>query len=235
MVTFDLWNTLIADMDYDTPRVNALLQALTTHGVARDRDTVRAAYDAAHVYAHHRSLDEAYRHVSCEERLAYILQQLHVDLPLGAQQALITAFEETILTAPPPLVPGAKEVLPALSPTYRLGIISDTGITPGRVLRRVLEAAQVLPFFGATIFSDETGYNKPHRRMFDAALAALGGTPATALHIGDLLETDVTGARRMGMTSVWLNRGGSTPPSHNVPGFEVATLSGLLTVLQALQ
>ncbi len=222
-------------MDYDTPRVDALQQALTAHGVARDCDTVRAAYDAAHTYAHHRSLDEAYRHVSCEERLGYILEQLHIDLPPGAQQALVTAFEETILTAPPPLVPGAKEVLTALSPTYRLGIISDTGITPGRVLRHVLEAAQVLNLFGATIFSDETGYNKPHRRMFDAALTALGGTPATALHIGDLLETDVIGARRRGMTSVWLNREGSTPPPHYAPDFEVATLPDLLTVLQALQ
>ncbi len=222
-------------MDYDTPRVDALQQALTAHSVTRDRDTVRAAYDAAHVYAHHRSLDEAYRHVSCEERLAYILQQLHVDLPLETQQTLVTAFEETILAAPPPLVPGAKQVLTALSPTYRLGIISDTGITPGHVLRRVLDAAQVLHFFGATIFSDETGYNKPHHRMFDAALTALGGTPAAALHIGDLLETDVIGARHMGMTSVWLNRGGSTPPLHHAPDYEVSTLPDLLTVLRALQ
>lgn len=222
-------------MDYDTPRVDALLQVLTAHGVACDRDAVRAAYDAAHAYAHHRSLAEAYRHVSCEERLAYILQQLHVDLPSGVQQSLVTAFEETILAAPPPLEPGAKQVLTALTPTYRLGIISDTGITPGRVLRRVLESVQVLHFFRATIFSDETGYNKPHRRMFDAALTALGGTPATALHIGDLLETDVTGARRMGMTSVWLNRSGSKPPINHAPDFDVSALPNLLTVLQTLQ
>jgi putative hydrolase of the HAD superfamily len=235
VVTFDLWNTLLSDMNADETRVGYLLQTLTDHGVSRDHEAVRAAYDAAHAHAHRISVDEEYRHVSCWERLAFILQRLRVDLPRAVQQSIVTNWEETILEAPPPLVQDAVPVLTALNPDYRLGIISDTGITPGRVLRRVLEAAQVLRFFRATVFSDETGYNKPHRRMFETALAALEGTPSEALHIGDLLETDVAGAHCMGMTTMWLNRGGPRPTRQYEPDFEVSSLPDLLDVLTAIQ
>ena len=139
--------------------------------------------------------------------------------------------EETILEKPPPLVENAKNVLEKLSSDYRMGIISDTGITPGRILRIVLEDAHVLGFFKATVFSDETGYNKPHKVMFETALKSLGGTPSEALHIGDLLETDVAGARSMGMKIVWLNRDGPVNTGQYVPDFEISKLPDLLDIL----
>jgi putative hydrolase of the HAD superfamily len=231
VVTFDLWNTLISDMNYADSRVGYLVKVLNEHGVSRDHEEVRDAYVEAHEYAHQISVDENYRHVSCLERMDYTLKRLSVDLPRNQRQYIVKTFEETILEKPPPLVKDAKNVLEKLSSDYRMGIISDTGITPGRILRLVLEDANVLGFFKATIFSDETGYNKPHKVMFETALNSLGGKPSEAVHIGDLLETDVAGAQSIGMKIVWLNRDGLANTGQYVPDFEISKLPNLLDIL----
>ena len=233
-VTFDLWNTLISDMNYDDLRVKYLGEVLNEHGVSRDYEEIRAAYVEAHEYAHQVWVDENYRHVPCLERLACILERLNVELPRNLTLHTARNFEETLLADPPPLVTDAKRVLQELSQDYGLGIISDTGVTPGRVLRRILEDAQVLDFFTCTIFSDETGYNKPHRVMFETALKSLGGKPSEAVHIGDLLQTDVAGAKSVGMMAVWLNSCGRVNKGQYLPDFEVSKLPDLLDILETI-
>jgi putative hydrolase of the HAD superfamily len=57
-----------------------------------------------------------------------------------------------------------------------------------------------LPYFQVTVFSNEFGWSKPHPRIFRHTLHALGGIePDEALHVGDLEELDVEGARRAGV------------------------------------
>ena len=70
----------------------------------------------------------------------------------------------------------------------------------GRVLRQVLDRHGLLPYFQVTVFSNEFGWSKPHPRIFRHTLHALGGIePDEALHVGDLEELDVEGARRAGV------------------------------------
>jgi putative hydrolase of the HAD superfamily len=232
VVTFDLWNTLISGTNYDDSRIGFLEETLSEHGVSRDHEEIRAAYVEAHEYAHQVWVDENYRHVPCLEILACILERLSVELPRNLRLHTAKKLEETILKKPPTLVKDAKNVLEELSPDYGLGIISDTGITPGRVLRLILEDAHVLDFFKCTIFSDETGYNKPHNVMFETALNSLGGKPSEAVHIGDLLKTDVAGAKSIGMKTVWLNTGGPVDKGQYTPDFEISRFPDLLDVLE---
>ena len=85
----------------------------------------------------------------------------------------------------------------------RIGIICDVGMTPSTTLRAHLERSGVLDLFDEWSFSDEVGVYKPDRRIFERALAALGGVPAErAAHVGDIRRTDVAGALGMGMTAV---------------------------------
>jgi putative hydrolase of the HAD superfamily len=50
------------------------------------------------------------------------------------------------------------------------------------------------------------GRVKPHPTIFQAALAALGVTPADAVMVGDSLEEDVEGARALGMRAILIDR-----------------------------
>ena len=55
------------------------------------------------------------------------------------------------------------------------------------------------------------GHVKPHRSIFEAALAALGAVPAEAAMVGDSYADDIEGARALGMRAILLDRDGRHP------------------------
>ena len=105
---------------------------------------------------------------------------------------------------PMQLTDGIASVLARLRERgVRLGIICDVGLTPSTTLRSYLADHDVLEYFDHWSFSDEVGAYKPSPTIFADALAGLGVVePSRAAHVGDLLRTDVSGARAMGMLSV---------------------------------
>lgn len=68
-------------------------------------------------------------------------------------------------------------------------------------------------FFDSVTYSQEAGAEKPAPAIFQRALARAGCAPSAAIHVGDSYPADVEGARRVGITPVWLAREGGTPPS----------------------
>jgi putative hydrolase of the HAD superfamily len=202
-LTFDFWGTLYEGAYGVGPRLALLDAALRRHGRRRDEETLRAAYDHAWSVAdrawrvEHRSLD-------VPGWLAEVLAFLRVDLPEQERAALRRPLEEVLLGhgEGPDLLPGVSEVVPRLARRYRLGLISDVGLTPGRVLRSLLHRDGLLPCFQALTFSDETGVTKPVPMVFHRTLRALSVRAEQAAHIGDLPETDLAGARAAGMRAV---------------------------------
>jgi HAD superfamily hydrolase (TIGR01549 family) len=61
----------------------------------------------------------------------------------------------------------------------------------------------VLPYVDAIVCSGDTGYVKPHPSTFLLALERLGVEAADAAMVGDGCETDMTGAKAVGMRTVW--------------------------------
>ena len=94
---------------------------------------------------------------------------------------------------------GSKEVLSKLSGEYELGVISNS---MSLASRRFLEDRGLAKYFKAFAVSGEVGYRKPHPRIFEFALEELGVKPEEAVHVGDLLEEDIAGAKGVGMYSV---------------------------------
>ena len=98
---------------------------------------------------------------------------------------------------------GARALLAALSRTgTRCVLVCDTGLTPGRVVRRLLDGQGLLEHLAVQAFSNEVGAPKPDPAPFLAAIEPLGVDPSDVWHVGDLKRTDVAGARGLGMTSV---------------------------------
>ncbi|MCA9719470.1 MAG: HAD-IA family hydrolase [Myxococcales bacterium] len=65
-------------------------------------------------------------------------------------------------------------------------------------LRPLLEALGVMDWIDLALISGELGVEKPDAEIFARACAALGVTPAEALHVGDSRGADVEGARAAG-------------------------------------
>jgi len=204
-ITFDLWNTVIENRFYGKQRLNYLIDFLQNHSYEISLDELEEKYNS--VLDRHRTTEKKFGliHFQLEDRLKELFFSMNLDITPLLLNKLIVDLEDMLLLNPPPLMDGVKETLDILSPNFKLGLISDTGITPGRVLRKVLEKHGILQYFQTTVFSNETGYLKPSSVMFETALKNLGIKSENAIHIGDLLQTDIKGAKEFGMKAIWIS------------------------------
>ena len=228
-VTFDLWNTLIIEKNYTELRVKAFRKALIEEGISRTLEEVLKAHEAA-TARYNKVWAEEHRHLPNEERLNLSLELLGVELPDNVKASVVREFAEAFLRDPPELNDGVVKTVRRLSAKMKLGIISDTGLTPGSVIRRYLSEKGLLSYFSATVFSDELGYCKPDVRAFMKALRLLGTKPAEAMHVGDLLRTDVAGAKAAGMKAVWLKVRDGEKVEGVVPDYVITSLPQLLKI-----
>lgn len=114
----------------------------------------------------------------------------------------------------------------------RLGVISNTFI-PGFVHDRHLEMTGLLEFLPVRVYSSEVGYRKPDKRIFQAALTRLGVPAAQTLFVGDLVKTDIIGARRMGMKTALKQPFANLRP-HRIADHVVRTIADLVELLPAM-
>jgi putative hydrolase of the HAD superfamily len=205
-VTFDFWNTLYTDAGTDRDalvdvRVGALREALAACGVAAsDEDLLLAHQDGFEAYT---LAWRDGRHYGARDQVEHVLRRFGAVSHDGVVERAARTIEETGIEARLRLLPGAAEVIPELAGAgIRLGLISDTGLTPGRVLLGFLEKDGLLPYFSTLTFSDETGFPKPDPRMFGRTLAGLGTLPRESLHVGDTPRSDIAGALWAGMFAV---------------------------------
>lgn len=202
-ITFDFWSTLYKSKTVDYAK--RLLQLKESVERGSGATLTPEQFEAAVRIAREtwsRTWAEGHRTMTADEWLAVMLRELNVSLQSDHMAEIQTGMENSVLNDLPGLVPEAKEVLPELAGHYRLAIISDTGITPGRVLRQLLEQDNLTSYFTHLTFSDEIGRSKPHSSAFLTTLAALDAAPAEAVHVGDLLRTDIAGAQAVGMRAV---------------------------------
>jgi FMN phosphatase YigB (HAD superfamily) len=148
-----------------------------------------------------RDAKESLQDVGPPGRWAILAEELGIPEGLIAYEVVERAYEDITLDPPPAPMPHVHESVRTLNELgYRLGVICNTGMAGGRVLRHVLERHGLLEYFDTTVFSNEFGWSKPHPEIFRHTLAELGGLePSAALHVGDMEELDVEGARRAGM------------------------------------
>jgi putative hydrolase of the HAD superfamily len=204
-VSFDFWNTLFTEPPggfafYRNHRRALLAEAVSIHRAVGHEEFERACHLEAE--RHNSVWQHEHRTLPAAERVEAILSQLNISVSEIELARLAERFEDGILEHPPVLVGGARQALEQLSPRYRLAIISDVGFSPGRVLRRVLDANGLLEIFDSLVFSDEAGRAKPHVEVFEATARSLEFDPNEIVHVGDLERTDIAGAKRAGYRAI---------------------------------
>jgi len=84
-------------------------------------------------------------------------------------------------------------------------------------------------FFEHALAAREAGVLKPDPRIFELLLERAGLGASQVVHVGDDAVADVDGARRAGLTPVWLNRRGCDWPAATLPApLTVRTLTELV-------
>jgi putative hydrolase of the HAD superfamily len=98
------------------------------------------------------------------------------------------------------------DTVPALVALRRAGLRLAVVSNWDERLERVVDGLGLTRFLDTVVYSSAIGYEKPDRRIFEAALDRLSLTPAEAAHAGDRLREDVEGALALGMTAVLVDR-----------------------------
>ncbi len=123
------------------------------------------------------------------------------------------------------------DVLPTLQALrahrYTLGVISDWGISLGRILRQL----NLTPYFDCLLVSAVTRYAKPSPALYELALQRANAVADYTLHVGDSYIYDVLGARAVGITPVLLDRSQSLEAS-NVDCLLIHSLNEVLDLLE---
>jgi len=87
---------------------------------------------------------------------------------------------------------------------YRLSVVSNFDHAPTAL--ELLKKFGIADFFEHIVISEEVGWRKPHRKIFEFALASLGESPSDVIFIGDNPEADIMGSSGCGIDSVWVKR-----------------------------
>ena len=208
-ISFDLWDTIVVDDSDELER--AALRLLSKHDERRALLHAAVPHRAlSDVVAACDEVDTAFRYAwkvehtnwTVDARLRRVFERLGEQPSEAAFQAAVEGWETMELLHSPRLIDGAAEAIAALASRYPLAICSDAIVSPGRVLRQLLEKHGVKQYFSSFAFSDEVGRSKPHRSMFDAAAAGLGVPVETMVHIGDRHSNDIDGPHQLGMKAI---------------------------------
>ncbi len=222
-VTFDFWETLVQESPENLRaqsdlRLAAIGKALERAGEPRGEAEIVEAYERSGQLLADRfwSLNRDLNH---QDQVRLVLECCVAGIARRMAPALfeelVEAYVSPVLAHPPALTPGAVEAVTGLAERgVTLGIISNTGRTPGIVLRQLLARHDLLWRFQVISYSDEVGYRKPGSEIFRLTLDRAGAHPSRAAHVGDNPLDDVTGARAVGMRGVHFAAGNRCHAAH---------------------
>ncbi|MCC7366248.1 MAG: HAD family hydrolase [Dehalococcoidia bacterium] len=88
---------------------------------------------------------------------------------------------------------------------YAMALVTNS-LFPARLFAARVAALGFAGYFGAIVTSSDAGHGKPHPAPYRAALDTLAVEPSDALFVGDREDTDVAGARALGMTALRVDR-----------------------------
>jgi len=204
VITIDFWNTLFDSsngLERNSLRLQKLKSAFETLGLVIPDEDYEKAMQEAWEYFNNIWRNEQ-RTISTYDALLFFWKYFNAPYVEELIRNVTHTFEQSILIYPPNLIGGVKETLNHLANNYKLAIVSDTGFSPGTVLRELLKIHGIYEYFSAFSFSNETGVAKPNPKAFLTVLNELNCKPENAIHIGDIEETDIQGAKNLNMFAI---------------------------------
>lgn len=249
-VAFDLWETLITDTpelsrQQERLRLRRMEEILVSQGHAELAERIEHAYRALW----HRCHDlywSADVDIPCRRQIEHFLEELSID-PARFDERLLADLEEAYAYAALEILPEAvadarESVIRLKSAGFGTGLISNTGRTPGYVLRGILDSLGLAASIDVMVFSNEHGQCKPQPSIFEELRRGLDLPPSEIVFVGDNLYVDVHGAQRFGMRAIHFDpptRGTAVAPpvEHGleiVPDARISSLAELMSAVERI-
>lgn len=202
-VIFDFIGTLTSVNNYSLEASTLKqYQAIVEAGFSVDEEDFLRAYSRAH---------EKYRLIRYEE-LVEVTNGVWISDALNCLgfktspedvrvKTAVNVFFEDYLTSLE-LNPCARRMLVRLSKRHKLGLVSNFTYAP--VIHAALRKLGVNRFFNAVLVSEDVGWRKPNRKIFQEALRRLGVKAEDTVYVGDCPVEDIGGAAAAGMRTIFV-------------------------------
>lgn len=126
-------------------------------------------------------------------------------------------------------LPGAVQLLNALKPHAKLGIITN-GFT--QLQARRLKHTGLDNMFDWLVISEQVGIAKPAVQIFEHTFKLMGNPPKEQiLMVGDTASSDILGGKNAGIDTCWLQHPGVSLPEGIHPTYQVTELKQLQSIL----
>ncbi len=222
VLSFDCYGTLI---DWEGGITAALKPVLAARNIDLSDGEILKLYANAEPKAQQEGEFVTYREV-----LRRVMSRISGSLGFEPSPSEVDCLADSIKDWMP--FPDTVGALRAMKRQFRLAIISnvDDDLFAGSAKRLEVD-------FDWIITSQQVGGYKPSRANFDFAIARIEVSPERLLHIAQSVYHDITPAKAMGLTVVWVNRGagkeggGATPPANAQPNLEVPDLKTLIVMM----
>nr|XP_009666408.1 PREDICTED: haloacid dehalogenase-like hydrolase domain-containing protein 3 [Struthio camelus australis] len=127
------------------------------------------------------------------------------------------------------VLPGANETLSqCCKQGFRMGVISNFD----KRLEKILSQCDLRHHFEFVLTSEDAGFAKPDKRIFEKALRLCGVRPGQAAHVGDDYVRDYRAAREAGMHSFLLSAAGRRGELEVPQEHVLLSLSHLLALVE---
>jgi 2-haloacid dehalogenase len=220
VLTFDCYGTLI---DWERGILAALRAPLAAHGIAAADEDVLGAF------ARHEAEVEAGPYRPYREVLGAVLEAMlgHFGAEPSAEER--AAFGGSV--ADWPAFADSPTALAKLHERFKLAVITNCDDD----LFAASEAKLGLTFDWVVTAQQAKRY-KPNPRGFELMFERVGLPPARILHVAQSLYHDHVPAKRLGLSTVWVDRRagrpgfGATPPAEASPDLTVPDMATLASV-----
>ncbi len=216
-VSFDFWFTIVSidkklDDKINEVRKAGLEKLFSQYGIPIEPDEIipkmlEAKKKMIQMKKDQGFVDFSSRHFQIPFLFEHMAPEIPTYLSRGKpilKESLLESFSEIVTTAllsyKPPLIPNVDTALNYVKTQgLKTGIVSNTGLTKGRTLRKVLDHYEIHQLIESIVFSDEVELMKPNPKMFKILAENLRLEPSEIVHVGDTIYADIVGAREAGL------------------------------------
>ena len=205
-LTFDCYGTLI---DWESGIVAALRPVVGAAGAEATDDELLGAFAELEAPA------EAGPYRRYRDILALAARGVAGRYGVEPVDATVVAFADSI--GEWPAFPDSTAALSRLHERFRLGVITNCD---DDLFAR--SAARLETTFDWVVTAQQAGAYKPDERPFELAFERIGLPHERILHVAQSVFHDHVTAKRLGLSTVWIDRrrgrpGGATPPAAATP------------------
>lgn len=149
------------------------------------------------------------------EKLAQELAEMFIE----ERKRHIYLYEETI------------DVLEALKDKYKLLLLTNG--SPDLQRTKLSLSPELEPYLDDIVISGDYGSGKPDPGIFEYILKKNNLKKEEAIMVGDNILTDILGASKIGLNSVWINHN-QIDPKNVEATFEISRLKEILPIIEEL-